>query len=175
MKAAAWNPFRLKNMVLMALVLGIAAGIWLGDLFKGFGLGPGEGAGLGPGAGSHESPGQTTTQLISQTGEDNADLVGHHTEEELNNEPEPKPVRGPVKVLIDGRDYFVQRNGASETIPLLELVTLIQRAKPDEDGRRVIIDRTADSRPSAEIKLTEALKSAGISENAVTITPRAVD
>lgn len=180
MKLAAWNPFRLKNFVIVALILGIAAGIWLGDLFKGFGLGPGKGPGMGPGAGGGASPGHSSTKLIGSTPDDNADLVGFHNEKSAhevsgpNEGGAPKP-KGLIKVLIDDRDYYVRRGKKLESIKLSALVELIQDAAPNEDGLKAIIERTAASRPTAEDNLIAALRSAGVDKDALLMPEQPVD
>lgn len=166
MKISTWNPFRLRNVAVAALALGILAGIWLGDLFKGFGWGPGAG-------------GSSTTQITPAKGkakptEGAADLVGYHDDHGTSEDSTPVP-SSVVKVLIDDRSYYVRSGDKKRSISLEALVDLIERTEPNEDGLRAVVDRTDLSRVSAEIKLFEALKRAGVSDNAVYLTPQAVE
>jgi hypothetical protein len=169
MKIAAWNPLRLKNFVLVALALGILVGIWLGDFFKGFGWGPENAA--------TNSPGDTPSSLVQQPGDDldgRADLVGHHAEDASADAAARKPA-GLVKVLIDDRAYFLRAENENEPIGLAALVELIGQTKPNDDGLKAVVERTSTSRVSAEVKLFDALKAAGVPENSVYLTPQAVE
>jgi hypothetical protein len=166
---AKWNPFRTRNVLAVALGLGIVAGIWLGDLFKGFGWGPGQGPGLGSGESAGNSAG-------SSSSDGTTDLVGLSR---MKSDPDEKTgagKQGPlIKVLIDDRSYYLQDVDGPEPIELHELVELIRKARPDQDGLRAIIDRTSTSRVTAEVKLFDALKEAGIPANSVYIAPTAVE
>jgi len=168
---AKWNPFRTRNVLVVALGLGILAGVWLGDFFKGFGLGPGQGPGLGPGAGRSASDGD------GQISDDAADLVGlKRSPADSDATPRRVPQGGLIKVLIDDRSYFLQHGESREEIELDALVDLIRQTRPNEDGLRAVIDRTATSRVTAEIKLFEALKEAGVpAKEAVYLNPTAVE
>jgi hypothetical protein len=170
------NPFRMRNLVGGALALGLLAGIWLGDLFKGFGLGPGQGAGLGPGQG----PGTGRVAQVSgakrsrKSDPDPPDLVGQHAGED--DEPATaQPGDGLIKALIDDRRYSLRREGKRLPIELDELVRRIEQAEPNDDGLRAVIERTSASRVSAEDKLFDALRAAGVPMNSVYLAPQPVD
>ncbi len=167
---AKWNPLRTRNVLFVALGLGIVAGVWLGDLFKGFGWGPGQGPGLGPGTG------RSAGDIDGSDADDAADLVGV---KRSKSDPESSPDRaspgGLIKVLIDDRSYFLLRGDSRGEIELGELVDLIRQTKPNEDGLRAVIDRTAESRVTTEDRLFDALKAAGVPSNAVYLTPTAVE
>ncbi len=174
MKTTTRNPLRFRNVAAAALGLGILAGIWLGDLFKGFGLGPGQGGG---GSGT-QSSGQTASKtqverLVDDAGDD-PDLVGYH-EGDSANDTEAPPASTVVKVLIDDRNYYVRDGEKQRSISLEALVDLIRRTEANEDGLRAVVDRTNSSRVTAEVKLFEALKRAGVSDNAVYLTPQALE
>ncbi|MFO0918564.1 MAG: hypothetical protein U0872_09650 [Planctomycetaceae bacterium] len=157
MKFAKWNPFRLRNLALGALALGILVGIWLGDVFKGFGGGSSWGVGL-----ENASPPESSNRT---------DLVNFTT----TDESESKRSSGLVRILIDDRDYFVRLPKEDRPIDLPTLVKLVKSREPNADGLRAVIDRTASSRPSAEQRLKDALKEAGIPEKSVYLKPTAVD
>jgi hypothetical protein len=166
-----WNPFKLRNLVGVALVLGIAAGVWLGDFFKGlgFGLGPGYGGGSA-------SSGSGKTGGGSDSSSGTADLVGHHAEPSDADDAVPAvPSKDLVRILIDDRSYFLRQGKKKQPISLEALVRLIELTDPNEDGLRAMVDRTPSSRASAEIKLYDALKDAGIPANSVYLAPTAVE
>jgi len=157
MKVAKWNPFRLRNLALGALVLGILAGLWLGDVFKGFGGGDSLGIGLGN---SGPRTSRSRTELANFTTADESEADGES---------------GLVRILIDDRDYFVRLPKEDRPIDLATLVKLVKSKAPNADGLRAIIDRTSASRPSAEHRLLAALKEAGIPEKGVYLRPEPVD
>lgn len=167
MKTAGWNLFRLRNLVGAALVLGILVGVWLGDWFKGFGLGPGEG-------GSQSAKLLSTKGKPGESDRATADLVGFHADDDASDASEPKPA-GLVKVLIDDRSYYLREGAKKTPIALEELVRLIEQTSPNEDGLKAVIERTATSRVSTEIKLFDALKEAGVAENSIYLAPQAVE
>lgn len=169
-----WNPFRMRNIAGVALGLGILAGIWLGDIFKGFGLGAGKGAGQGPGTGQ---PAHISSGRPNSRDDDEADLVGHHAgeDDEAIAMAKPPKTAGLVKVLIDERSYFLHQDEKKTPISLEALVDKILQTEPNEDGLRAVIERTSSSRVSAELRLFDALKDAGVPTNSVYLAPHAVD
>jgi hypothetical protein len=171
MKVSTWNPFRFRNIAVAALALGIVAGIWLGGLFKGLGFG------LGPGTGG-SGGGQSASVSTKKTGTDKpagvADLVGFHDEDGANNAESAK-ISHIVKVLIDDRSYYVRHGEKRKPISLEALVIKIVQTEPNEDGLKAVVDRTVSSRTSAEMNLIQALRLAGVSDNAVYLSPQAVD
>lgn len=173
MKRSFWNPFRFRRMAGAALVIGVLVGIWLGDLFKGFGWGPGDSQSVV--TSKSDQPPEENIPSESTSNEDQAaDLVGYHATEPAST-PEEPIVQGIVKVLIDGRSYFLRMASKKQEISLEDLVLLIAKTPPDDDGLRVIIDRTETSRVSAEDNLFEALKRAGISTNEIKLQDVPVD
>jgi hypothetical protein len=163
-----WNPFRLRNLVGTALVLGILAGIWLGDLLKGLGLGSGDGktwlGGTLQEGRDEESPRNSSDRERIRTQQESAAAASSEF-----------PSGGIVKVLIDDRSYFIRDGDQNRPISLEALVRLIEQTAPNEDGLRAMIDRTPSSRASAEIRLSDALKEAGIPENSIYLSPHAVE
>lgn len=153
MKVARWNPFRLRNLALAALAIGIIAGLWLGDLFNGFGGGNSVGVGF--------------TDSSTTKSQDRTDLVGYAKPAGQST----ASTAGLVRILIDDRHYYLCLEDEDQPIELKSLVELVKSTPPNDDGLRAIVDRTAASRASAEHKLSEALKAAGIPEKAVYLKP----
>ena len=169
MTAPVRNPFRMRNLLGGALALGILAGIWLGDLFRGFGLGPGQGTGQPKGSAGVTSP------LDKSPGDSAADLVGVNTGDEPGDEPGAGPTSdGLVHVRIDDRKYFLIQDGKQYAIGVEALVQRIEQTEPNADGLRAVIERTASSRVSAEVRLFELLKEAGVPVNSIYLPPHAV-
>jgi hypothetical protein len=160
------SPFRLTNLVVVALILGILVGLWLGDLFKGLGWGPGEG-------GTSRATATQEHASVTDAGTE-GDLVGFRDEGEETQSTTPKP-SGLVRVLIDDRSYFVRDGEAKTSIALDALVRRIAETEPNEDGLQAIIDRTSASRVVTERNLRDALRKAGVAENSVYWTPHAVE
>lgn len=173
MKLGALNPFRFRALLPAVLAVGLLLGVWLGDLFQGFGWGPGQGGG--------NSQGHAQQKSSADSDDGEADLVGVRATEASakmlltteSDDANPNEDRL-IHALIDGRNYFVLRGKKKEPIGLTELIDLIKDTRPNEDGGRAIIDRTKDSRPSAEENLKMGLQDAGLT-GAVYWTGRAIE
>jgi hypothetical protein len=142
-----------------ALALGIAAGVWLSDWFKGIGLGEGSAVGIG----------QSGWDGVQTNAEGQAaDLgVSYQT---------PLPAGAPtLRVVIKDRSYFL-RDGETDTpIELAALVDAVKQHPADEDGIRLRLYRTNTARVTAELQLREALQTAGIPDAAVFTYEHAVE
>jgi hypothetical protein len=151
--------FKMRYVVGGALALGIAAGVWLSDWFKGIGVGGGSGVGIGQ-SGWQGMPSGEESEV--------ADLgVSYQT---------PLPA-GPVtlRVVIKDRSYFL-RDGETDTpIELAALVDAVKQHPADEDGIRLRLYRTNTARVTAELQLREALQAAGIPDAAVFTYEHAVE
>jgi hypothetical protein len=160
MKIRAPNPLRPRNAIGLALVLGILAGIWLGDLFQGFGLGPGSGSeSQGPSDESRKPEGQES-RGESQESEKKSGST-------LAVDSRRSTLDSPVRVVIDGRSYFVRQDDGLREITLPELIELVERTPPSEDGLKIFVDATRNSRAAAEVNLSRALDEAGIPRSAI--------
>jgi len=149
--------FKLRNIVTVALVLGVAAGIWLGDLWKGLG-GSGLGLGKGPSvvatdenAATPAAPPETTDQPLINVG----------------------PAET-VRVVVRDRSYFLKDGTAETSISLDTLVDSVRNAGGDEDGIRLRVYRAENARVTADVQLREALERAEIPESAVYWSPEPV-
>ncbi|HTN04619.1 hypothetical protein [Planctellipticum variicoloris] len=152
---------RLRNIAAIALVAGIAVGVWLADWFKG--LGSGDGIGIGqrgvatvpaasdePGASSATMPAGAAASL-------------QDAEAFSPSAPAPKA----VSLIINDRAFFLRTETGDQPVTLQRILQLASAAPGDEDGHRLKIARTASSRPSTEIELQDALKAAGIPDKAI--------
>lgn len=146
--------FKLRNLVGAALVVGIAAGVWLGEFWKGFGWGGG--SGLGPG----DSLLVTTQPTHSTT---------PPTEDDARDSPPAS--RQTVRVVIRDRSYYLKQSREEQPIALQDLVALVQQAQGDEDGIRLRVYRAESSRATAELQLQEALRAVDIPESAIYWSP----
>ncbi len=148
---------RMRYVVGGALVLGIAAGIWLGDLFKG--IGTGDGIGIGQSGFSGVTTGLTSGSAdLGVSSENSSDVV-----------PES------LRVIIKDREYYL-RSGDDETpIDLNALVGMVQSASGDDDGIKLRIYRTGSARVTAMLQLRDALKASGVAEGAIYSSPDLLD
>ncbi len=149
------NLLKKPQTFVVAGVLGV--GLWLGSKLGGLGLGTGGGAGVGIGTPSANSPQASTTDpAAAEPGESGAS-------------PASEPAT--LDIVIDGEGYtYRQRiNGKDATVPvpLEQIVELAKQRKGDREGVRVRIQRRGNALPSAEERLAEALRDAGIPDTAV--------
>ena len=151
--------FRMRYVVGGALVLGIAAGVWLGDWFKGFGPG-----GTGTGFGTSNTDGVQTS-----VGDGVAD-IGVATDRPASAVTLPT-----LRVVIRDRSYFL-RDGDQETpIELPDLVDLVVKHPADEDGLKLRVYRANSARAKTVDDLAHAVRSASVADAAVYISQDAVE
>lgn len=152
--------FRMRYVVGGALVLGIAAGVWLGDWFKGFGPGgDGTTGGLGTGDG-------VKTSLVGESPPE-LGVTAETTTVGL--------VTSMLRVVIKDRSYFL-RDGETDTpIELPALVDAVKQHPADDDGIKLRLYRSNTARVTAELQLREALHAAGVSDAAIYVSPDAVE
>lgn len=140
---------QMKYVIGGALILGIAAGVWLGDLFKGVGAGNGVGIGQSgwSGPGTNESAPAVDLGVSAETAAGAAPVT--------------------LRVVIKDRSYYL-RSGDSETpIDLEALVAMVQSATGDDDGIKLRIYKTETARVSAEMQLRDLLKNADVGESSI--------
>lgn len=170
---------RFRSILGVALIAGIAVGIWFADLFKGFGTGQ-TGTG-GTGGTSSQVVASNTTQATlastptPQTGAiPAAALLDPKAEVGVATRIEA-PTLAFVQVLIDGRSFLMPKENQWEPVALNQVVERALEAKGDIDGIRIKIARTASSVPSAELALQDALKKKGLPDDAVYWKPAVAD
>lgn len=156
-----WRLLSTRNVLGGVLVAGIAAGLYLGDLFKGFGFGNSLGLGTGGKSNSSQESKQGTDEGAAKT------VVQSKTT--ITPEPTRKPAKKQnnhhvVKIVIADRSYFVRSTEGDQATDLAELVELVNSATGDDDGIRVRIYRKPTSRTSTELALRDALLEAGVKE-----------
>lgn len=149
-----------RNVLGGVLIAGIAAGLYLGDLFKGFGFGNSLGLGTG---------GKSSTSQATKTGTDEGAAKTVQTNTTIKPETPKKPAKTHashqiVKVVIADRSYFVRSADGDQATDLAEVVDLVKSATGDDDGIRIRIYRKPTSRTSTEIALRDALLEAGVKE-----------
>lgn len=158
---------RLRNIAAIALVAGIAVGVWLADWFKGLGSGDGIGqrsvatvpvSSNGAAASSGTGPDKTAAQL------QNADTF-----------TPPAPVTKAVLLVISDRSFFLRTEAGDQPVTLQRILQLVSEAPGDEDGHRLKIARSESARTSTELELQDALKQAGIPDNEVYWKPGLAD
>jgi hypothetical protein len=149
--------FKLRTIVSVVLVLGVAAGVWLSEFWKGFGNGKGLGLGNGdkPAAVSTEEEGDAAPEL----GVDGPASTTHAGET--------------VRVVIRDRDYFLKEGRTETPLPLDRLVDTVREVPGDDDGIRLRVYRAESARVTAELELREALQKAEIPESATYWSPDA--
>jgi hypothetical protein len=148
--------FKLRNVAGVALVLGIAAGVWLSDFWKGFGGGNGIGLGKGGNA----------VSISSGDGESVPVAV--------ENSPSTVHAGHTVRIVIRDRSYFL-RTGQEETpVSLEQILDAVRSAPGDDDGVKLRVYRAESSRPTAELQLQETLQKADVPESATYWSPDAM-
>lgn len=155
--------FSKRNILGAVLVAGIALGVYLSDLFKGFGLGDGTASKTTQESTEPGDSADSTAQTVASI--DSAHLV------EPDSQPDPgksavvpPPVTDVVKVVIADRSYFVRSPEGDQSTELKQIVALAGAATGDEDGIRVRVYRRLSSRAAAENELRDALIAAGITD-----------
>jgi hypothetical protein len=147
------SMFKLRTFIGVALVAGVAAGVWLADFWKGFGWGGGPGLG----SGSPESVATETSAPAEQRPDEPAE--------------DPTSSARTLRVVIRDRSYFLKHALGERLISLEELVAAVKQVSGDDDGIRLRVYRAESSRPTAELQLEEALRAAGIPDSATYWSP----
>ncbi len=149
--------FKTRNIAAVILVLGVAAGVWMSDLWKGFGGGKGLGLGDGdkPRAVSTDSDGRAAPE----SGGDGPASTTHAGQT--------------VRVVIRDRDYFLKEGSRETPLPLDQLVNAVREVPGDDDGIRLRVYRAESARVTTELELREALQKAEIPESATYWSPDA--
>lgn len=152
---------RLRNIAAIALVAGIAVGVWLADWFKGLGSGDGVGIGQRGLTGI-----QSSTNGAGSTSATTPD--SHATSPAADASPSaPAPTVKTVSLVISDRTFLLRSDAGDQPVTLPRILQLVAQTTGDEDGHRIKIARSASSRPSTELELQDALKHAGIPESAI--------
>lgn len=149
---------KMRYVIGGALVLGIAAGVWLSDFFKG--VGTGNGVGIGQ---SGLSGVQTSAAPVA-----GPDLG-------LSTDSSGTGTIDTVQVVIRDRSYYVRLNGEESPIDLDALLAMINTTTGNDEGIRVAIYRAGSARATTMLQLTEALNSAGIADAAIYTSPEMVE
>jgi hypothetical protein len=153
-----------KRLIAVAAVVLVALGAWLGNLFKGFGLG-------GPGSGTGEG---TSVNLVAPT----------EAPPEQPPEPEETEVEqqstGVLTVVVESDQFRVQSGAdtAATFAPatLDEIVRRAKEAKGDEHGVRVRLRFHQNAQNGATSDLYQALQEqAGLAREAIVDAPGYVD
>lgn len=145
--------FRLRNMLGGALIIGLITGAYFSDWMPGLGTGGNAAISL------NVSP--------DDTGNNNAEFnVGDDA---------GKGTGGPLRVVIKDWNYFIRVGKTDTPVELADLVTAVAEAKGDADGIRLRVYRTDSARATAEHKLQDALKAAGVVETAVYFSPEPIE
>jgi hypothetical protein len=164
--------FRKRNILGAVLVAGIMAGVYLGDMWKGFGGGSTLGVGLGDPSSSSTaaSPGDSETKKTesSTATKESAEDPNAAAQLEMNVPPV-------IKIVIDDRAYSIRSANGDKPAEIPRIIELIKAAPGDADGIRVRIYKKLSSRTSAEIALQEAFSAAGISDDHVLWIPTPID
>lgn len=147
--------FKFRNVAAVMLVLGVAAGVWMSDLWKG--LGGGSGLGLGDGKKSPARSADEGRETAPELGVDGPASTTHAGQT--------------VRVIIRDRDYFLKEGRQETPLPLDRLVDTVRDVSGDDDGVRLRVYRAESARVTAELELREALQKAEIPESATYWSP----
>ncbi len=145
--------FRLRNLLGGALIIGLITGAYFSDWMPGLGNGGNAAISL---SASPEETGNNSAEF--SVGGDSGNGTG-----------------GPLRVVIKDWNYFVRVGKTDTPVELADLVTAVKEAKGDRDGIRLRVYRSDSARATAEHKLQDALKEAGIAETAVYFSPEPVE
>lgn len=152
-----------KKLVGVAAVGILAIGIMLGGLFKGFGLGPGNGTGnTGDQSGSvARTPVDRDVNVNTQIGRDNP----------VRPVEPPPPEQGPLLILVTGAGYrmLASEAAASQGTPItLAEIQARSSARPaSPDGIRVRVLKSRSAQEGARADLMSALNTAGIKRDEI--------
>jgi len=147
----------IRNIAGIAAVVGLAIGVWLADLFNGFGTGE-----SGPPA------------VAVSLGEQASQLPAPPTKEETTPDPSGEAPAEVATVIIDDRQYLLQTGETQTPKTLEQIVATAQAAPGNADGLKLKVVRRPSSRSSVEVALQDALKAAGLPETAIYWVPAPV-
>lgn len=155
-----WRLLSKRNILGTVLAIGIAVGVYLGDLWKGFGTGN---------SGSDAAKKTTTETKKGDSTKDDTPTLAMVDSTSITKPPSKSAtgsdaVPQVVKVIVADRSYFVRTAEGDEASDLKSIVALAKSAIGDVDGIRIRVYRRPTSRTAAEIALSEALTAAGITE-----------
>ena len=148
-----WRLLSKRNIFGAVLIAGIAAGVYLGDLWKGFG----GGNTLGLGTADSKSTSKSSDSKKDQ--KDSEKITA-----DAKSEAGLSQTREVLEVVIVDRAYFVRTADGDKPAELKNVVALAKKATGDKYGIHVRIYRKESSRASAEVDLKNALQAAGITE-----------
>ncbi|MFN0054209.1 MAG: hypothetical protein ACKV0T_18695 [Planctomycetales bacterium] len=139
-----------RNLIGAGLLVAFVAGSYLGGLFPKLGGGPGIGFGGG-------ESGASSSSQVDEAPDEGSDSP----RESADNDPRVLHVR------IDGKAYAIVTAKGARDSSLEQLVSQVDRHPGDDQGIRVRVSRRPNSKPSAEIKLRDALVEAGVAEEEI--------
>jgi len=176
---AGWRLLSTRNIMGAVLVAGIAAGVYLGDLWKGFGGGSfGLGIGGSSWSGTGNENGDKITRKTNPAGVESTEGTEESTED-TSSKPKMAakalPAPDVLKVVIADRSYFIRSPEGDQASDLSEVVAMAKAAPGDQDGIRVRVYRKATSRPAVEIALNDALIASGLTEEQIVWVPTMLD
>lgn len=154
---------RMRYVVGGALILGIAAGVWLSDFLKG--IGTGDGIGIG----------QSGMSGVQSTVADSTPELGLSSSPVPDRKPSESALPESLRVLIRDRSFFLRDGGDLQPIELADLVNLVTAVPGDADGIRLRLFRASSARVTAERGLLDALAAADVPEAALYISPEPID
>lgn len=147
-----------KRLMAVAAIGLLVAGAWLGNLFRGFGLG-----GTGTGEGTTDAP--TGDVHVSLTSNESVPVVKPPTAAPAT--AEGAPVSDDVLTVLVDSDQYATQSGEDasakfEPATLESIVELAKARKGDAHGLRVRLRFKRDSQSGATSDLYSALQAAGI-------------
>lgn len=169
-----WRLLSKRNILGAVLAAGIAVGLYLGDIWKGFGGGTSLGIGISDSSSQNSSEGSEEGQ---KGGSGPVKVV-------MNEDAPPEspaaalpasPVTHVLKIVIADRSYFVRSPEGDQPTELKDVINQAKVATGDEDGIRVRVYRKLTSRPAAEIALNDALIAAGLNEDQIVWVANPID
>lgn len=159
---------RKRTVIGGTLAVGLVAGIWLSGKLPHTGTGFGLGSG-GDGVLGQQDPGDAVQANESAAKSDSSSNSGEHGPKPKRTDAEP--LDDVLTILVEDRHYAVwrkTRNGNGYfPAELDELVGLALAAKPNDEGLRVRILRSASARVTAWQKLQSDLVQAGLPAEAI--------
>jgi hypothetical protein len=162
-----------KRLMAVAAVGLLIAGAWLGNLFRGFGLG-----GSGSGVGDDGATGEVQVSLDAGADEPPQDDPAPR-QETVADAPAPARAADVLTVLVDRDAYQVQSGeDASASFAPATLDEVVEQARTragDAHGVRVRLRYRRTSQEGARADLIEALQAGGIEREQIIETTGFVD